>query len=76
MPGEEDLRGGYLPHRYSRENGFDNPSVWCADILKLFSLIRRRLEVTVKETNQRRRQLARMSARVSRGRHSEVESEP
>jgi uncharacterized protein len=32
--------GGYLPHRYSRANGFDNPSVWCADILRLFGHIR------------------------------------
>jgi len=24
--------GGFLPHRYKRENGFDNPSVWCEDI--------------------------------------------
>ncbi len=24
--------GGYLPHRYSRAEGFSNPSVWCADI--------------------------------------------
>lgn len=24
--------GGYLPHRYRRSNGFDNPSVWCEDI--------------------------------------------
>jgi uncharacterized protein len=32
--------GGYLPHRYSRERGFDNPSVWCADILKLFGHMR------------------------------------
>jgi len=36
--------GGYLPHRYRRANGFDNPSVWCADILKLLGHIRRRLE--------------------------------
>jgi uncharacterized protein len=35
--------GGYLPHRYARANGFDNPSVWCADILKLIAHIRRRL---------------------------------
>jgi uncharacterized protein len=27
--------GGYLPHRYSRANGFDNPSVWCADLTVL-----------------------------------------
>jgi uncharacterized protein len=25
--------GGYLPHRYARLNGFDNPSAWCDDIL-------------------------------------------
>jgi uncharacterized protein len=29
--------GGYLPHRYSRDNGFDNPSVWCADIQLLLA---------------------------------------
>lgn len=27
--------GGYLPHRYSAERGFDNPSVYSADIEKL-----------------------------------------
>lgn len=27
--------GGYLPHRYSHVNGFDNPSVYCRDIWKL-----------------------------------------
>jgi uncharacterized protein len=32
--------GGYLPHRYARANGFDNPSVWCADILKLLGHLR------------------------------------
>ena len=32
--------GGYLPHRYSRLREFDNPSVWCNDILKLFAHIR------------------------------------
>jgi uncharacterized protein len=29
--------GGDLPHRYSRAHSFDNPSVWCADLLKLFA---------------------------------------
>jgi uncharacterized protein len=42
--------GGYLPHRYSSANGFDNPSVWCADLLKLFTHIRLRLGVTIEET--------------------------
>jgi uncharacterized protein len=46
--------GGYLPHRYSSFNGFNNPSVWCSDILKLFSHIRRRLGVTAAETQLRR----------------------
>jgi len=32
--------GGYLPHRYSRTNGFDNPSIWCQDLLKLFAHVR------------------------------------
>jgi uncharacterized protein len=32
--------GGYLPHRYSRVNGFDNPSVWCNDIMILLHHMR------------------------------------
>ena len=32
--------GGYMPHRYSRARLFDNPSVWCGDILELFSHMR------------------------------------
>jgi uncharacterized protein len=35
--------GGYLPHRFSRRNGFDNPSVWCEDIRVLLAHMRRRL---------------------------------
>ncbi len=27
--------GGYMPHRFSKENGFNNPSVYCRDLLKL-----------------------------------------
>lgn len=37
--------GGYLPHRYSRRKGFSNPSVWCADIKKLFGYIRSELAI-------------------------------
>jgi uncharacterized protein len=49
--------GGYLPHRYSSANGFDNPSVWCADLLKIFAHIRLRLGVTFEETVARRQEL-------------------
>lgn len=28
--------GGYLPHRYSRKNGYDNPSVYCDDLYSMF----------------------------------------
>lgn len=28
--------GGYLPHRYSRKNGYDNPSVYCDDLYAMF----------------------------------------
>lgn len=31
--------GGYLPHRYSRTNGFDNPSIYCRDLWKLINHI-------------------------------------
>jgi uncharacterized protein len=35
--------GGYMPHRYSKARGFDNPSVWCKDILKLLGHMRSKL---------------------------------
>jgi uncharacterized protein len=35
--------GGYMPHRYRRENGFDNPSVYSADLLALISHMRERV---------------------------------
>lgn len=38
--------GGYLPHRYSRANGFDNPSIWCKDLLKLFTYVRDYIDST------------------------------
>lgn len=31
--------GGFLPHRYSKENLFDNPSVYCDDLKIIFSHI-------------------------------------
>jgi len=50
----ETCGGGYHPHRYSRNRGFDNPSVWCADLLRLFTHIRARLGVSVAETRERK----------------------
>lgn len=35
--------GGFLPHRYRRHNGFDNPSVYCADLMKLIVHVQNRL---------------------------------
>jgi len=57
--------GGYLPHRYSRARGFDNPSVWCADLLALFTHIRTRMGVSVAETADRRAALSAGSRRVA-----------
>jgi uncharacterized protein len=54
--------GGYLPHRWSRARGFDNPSVWCADLLALFAHVRKRMHVTVDETARRRVELRKLAA--------------
>ncbi|WP_019991133.1 radical SAM protein [Rudanella lutea] len=35
--------GGFLPHRYSPERGFDNPSVYCHDLQRLIVHIQNRL---------------------------------
>lgn len=56
-PEQNTCGGGHLPHRYSHERGFDNPSVWCADILKLFAHIRSRMGISVEETQRRRQDL-------------------
>jgi uncharacterized protein len=34
---------GYLPHRFSEKNGFDNPSVYCSDLMKLITYIQNNL---------------------------------
>jgi uncharacterized protein len=75
-PERETCAGGYLPHRYSRENGFDNPSVWCADLLRLFGHVRGRLNVAVEETDRRRERLRRLAARRSRAGASGAEAPP
>jgi uncharacterized protein len=39
----QNCGGGYIPHRFSIENGFINPSVYCDDLKFLFSHIQRAL---------------------------------
>jgi uncharacterized protein len=53
-PERETCGGGCLPHRFSLDRGFDNPSIWCADILQLFAKMRTLLAVSVAETASRR----------------------
>jgi uncharacterized protein len=53
----ETCGGGYHPHRYSKINSFDNPSVWCADLMRLFTHMRARLGVPADETNRLRKDL-------------------
>jgi uncharacterized protein len=53
--------GGYLPHRYSRLRGFDNPSVWCADLLKIFEHLRKKLGVDRADTILRRQAIRELS---------------
>jgi uncharacterized protein len=36
--------GGYYPNRFSVDNGYDNPSAYCADLAFLISHIREKLE--------------------------------
>jgi uncharacterized protein len=45
--------GGYFPHRYSQENGFQNPSIYCADLMKLI----REIHATVSDDLARIRSL-------------------
>lgn len=50
---------GYYPHRYSSANGFNNPSVYCADLMKLIGHINR---VVVDEIQDRKPSPLRMTA--------------
>jgi uncharacterized protein len=42
-------RAGYFPHRYKAINGFDNPSVYCADLMRLIEHIYQSLVQTTNE---------------------------
>jgi uncharacterized protein len=36
--------GGYLPHRFSKENGYDNPSMYCNDFFSMLKNVQSVLE--------------------------------
>jgi uncharacterized protein len=63
-PERDTCAGGHVPNRYSKARGFDNPSVWCADLLALFAHARMRLGVSPEQTRQRRSELAQLRERA------------
>jgi len=52
---------GYLPHRYSSLNGFDNPSVYCRDLMKLITHVRDKVLATIPAETRHKVGLAPMS---------------
>ncbi|MFD1816521.1 uncharacterized protein SAMN04515674_10690 [Pseudarcicella hirudinis] len=42
-PVREVCGGGYLPHRYGNNKGFNNPSIYCEDLLKIITHIQNHL---------------------------------
>jgi uncharacterized protein len=42
--------GGYMPHRYSSVNGFDNPSVYCADLMYLLEHMHGRIVEALRDS--------------------------
>jgi uncharacterized protein len=46
-PAVEACGGGFVPHRWSAEHGFSNPSVYCADLYKLSAHVNRALGITL-----------------------------
>ncbi|WP_170294017.1 radical SAM protein [Paracoccus limosus] len=53
--------GGYLSHRYSAERDFDNPSVYCNDLTKLVTTVRRAALEILPEEALRQGELAHWS---------------
>lgn len=42
-PVKDVCGGGFIPHRYSKERGFNNPSIYCNDLLKLITHIQNKV---------------------------------
>jgi uncharacterized protein len=45
--------GGYLPHRWSQERRYDNPSVYCADLKRIYRHIWERIGSDLQITTER-----------------------
>lgn len=50
-PVMEICGGGLYPHRYRRGEGFRNPSVYCADLLRLITHVRDRVMTDIRQLN-------------------------
>jgi uncharacterized protein len=47
-PAVEACGGGFVAHRWSNQNGFSNPSVYCADLYKLSAHVNRALGIALR----------------------------
>jgi uncharacterized protein len=59
-PAVQACGGGFVPHRWSSQRGFSNPSVYCADLFKLSAHVNRKLGIALQpllETDQVRLRL-------------------
>jgi uncharacterized protein len=43
----EVCRGGFIAHRYSKDNGFKNPSIYCRDLEKLVTYVSEKIAVAL-----------------------------
>ncbi|WP_104381331.1 radical SAM protein [Sphingobacterium sp. HMA12] len=50
-PLESICAGGYMVNRYSKQNGFDNESIYCGDMIKIISHIQNKLAYSLKDLN-------------------------
>jgi uncharacterized protein len=48
-PHAASCRGGEVPHRYSRERGFDNPSAHCVTLKKFYGHVTERLRAGIRQ---------------------------
>ena len=47
--------GGFLPHRWSTERGYDNPSVYCDDLKDIFGHVWQRVAPAIRVTTDQQR---------------------